>query len=568
MLFMIFSLLRMSQKSLHSHHSKQINATNISNFRCKMSFLHNQKLWIATKENLKNAFLREKVIRQLKPINNRKTAHKHCGDLYVRYIILCNNLGELYDQTLQPQKRQMIENLLIVATNRLLELKNEMQKIEMSEFICVDNTLIELKMTRQNIEVLCPFYFPRKRDIEVQKIVDEITSPMTNEEAREATGLDRFRKILSPDEIEAQRTIETKHKTATIITTHENTRQARTSWFNNKNNPRDSQPKQSPPFPEVDYNFCHKPDQVPLRKIKKTEFKFNLFRVKQIAAKNYKFYEPPKYVENEYGQIIRVKEKPQSFHETSENDENDEKMEIEKLRKIEEENQLKLLENLAMEKLREKSAIVIQKAFRKYQLMKLVKIRHRKRLEICGLIPKIDEYLDSPDPKLIAQQNLLKRRERKREFDEKLVKILEDEKSRILKHREPFIMEDITDDIRQWFNEFYKGAETFQRYPEEFEGGTVLVLTGETKTLEEFVAEKNKTPDQKKKEKEMKRKEKKRKVKELKKQKEKDKKAEIERLKLEKKQGPTWNFGDEKHFEKKTFGKIKLISFLRIRFFH
>lgn len=511
-----------------------------------MSFLHNQKLWIATKEDLRNVFLREKVIRQLKPVKTRKNAHKFCGELYARYIILCNNLGELYDQTLQPQKRQMIEKILIVATNRLQELKTEMQKIEMSEFICIDDSLVELKMTRQNIEFLCPFYFPRKRDIEIQKIVDKVSSSTDEVHMNEATGFGKFRntKILSTKEIE---THEMKLKTSIIIKNHESNLLERDYKIKSTTFPEEE---------EVSYEFCHKSDQIPLRKIKRTNFKFNLFRGKKVEKKNYNFYQPPKYVENEYGQIIRVKEKPQSFHHENEFDDEEIDEEIEKLKKIEEENQRILLENLAMEKLREKSSIVIQKAFRKYKLRKLMKMKYRKKLEICGLIPKIDNENIS-NPKFIAQQNLIKRRERKREFDEKLVKTLENEKSRILKFREPFIMEDITDDIRQWFNEFYKGAKAFHRYPEEFEGGTILVLTGETKTVEEFLIEKNKTPEQKKKEKDLKRKEKKRQTKELKKKQEKEKQEEIKRLNLEKKNGPIWNFNDEKRFVKKTFGKIK-----------
>lgn len=517
-----------------------------------MSFNHNQKLWIATREDLNNAFLREKVLRSMKPTRDREVAHKFCGDLYARYIILCNNLGEIYDQTLQTQKRDVIEKILISATNRLLELKNEMQKIEMSEFICVDDALIEMKMTPQNIEFLCPFYFPRKRDIEDQRVVDEIPISPTPSQVRanEATGLERFRKVLTPEEIEAQRMKKLKDKAATLIKAHEKAMQARILLYNIRNNPREFKPRE-PPFPEVE--FCHKPDQVPIRKIKRTEFKFNLFQAAKVADKNYKYYEPPKFVENEFGQLIRVREKSDSFHDEKLAEEENDQEEIENRKKIEEENERKNLEKLAMEKLREKSAIAVQREFRKYQLRKLAEIRNQKRLEICGLIPKI-ENPDIPTPKAIAKSDMLKRRERKREFDEKIVRILEDEKSRILRHREPFIMEDITNDIREWFKEFYQGSKDFHRYPEEFEGGTIMVLTGETKTVEEFLIEKNKTPEQKKKEKEEKKKEKKRLKKEQKKQLELEKKLEIERLKLERKQGPTFDFRDEKRFDKKTFG--------------
>jgi hypothetical protein len=57
-------------------------------------------------------------------------------------------------------------------------------------------------------------------------------------------------------------------------------------------------------------------------------------------------------------------------------------------------------------------------------------------------------------------------------------------------------MEDISDHIREWFREFYVGAKDFHRYPEEFEGGTILMVRGETQTVEEFLIEKKKTAEQ------------------------------------------------------------------------
>lgn len=529
-----------------------------------MSFQHNQKLWIATTEDLRNAFLREKVLRSMKPMTDRVEVHRFCGDLYARYVVLCNNLGELYDQTLQTPKRDVIENLLVTATHRLQELKLNMQKIEMSEFVCVDDALIEMKLTPQNIEFLCPFYFPRKRDIETQRIVDEIPKSPTPSEVllkkQQLTGLDKYRKVLTPEEIAAENLKKLKNNAASLIKSHEKARQARVLWFNLKNNPKQFHPKPKP-FPEVAYEFYHKADQVPLVKIKRTHFKFDLNRRAKVVDKNFKFYEPPKFIENEYGQKVRAKEKSVVFRdEVIYNGQEVDEEDLETVRQLELQREKKLAQEQIRLELEVKSAIKIQRAYHLYKFRKMLKVRRRKRLEICGLVHKI-ENPEIPSQISIAEQNRLKRRERKRKFDDKIVEILNDEKSRIIKSRGTFIMEDITDHIRAWFREFYDGAQDFHRYPEEFEGGTILVLTGETMTVEEFLKEKSKSDEQKKKEKQEKKKQKKREEKEKKKEMEREKKAEEQRLALERKQGPTWDFRDEKRFDTKHFSKFCIENF-------
>lgn len=514
-----------------------------------MSFPFYKKLWIATRKDLKNVVLREKVLPQLEPTLDRVFVHRLIGNLFARYIILCNNLSDLYDQTFQVQKRSVIEKILISSTNRLLELQKEMRKIEMSEFVYIDDALVELKLTPQNIEFLRPFYFPRKRDIEAQQVINEVPKLAEGVQSKEElTGLNKYRKVLTPEELEAERIRKLVEKSSSLIKIHEKAKQARVNWLNMKIFPETFKPKRRESV-KVSYDFIHQPDQVPLHKINRTIYKTNLYKPKVNIAK-FKYYEPPKYRINRLGQAVLI---PKILSETVEqlDDDDSELNEAEIAKQIE--DQLKVEADLDLTKKRDTAAIKIQRCYRYYLLKKALKKRNWERKITCGLVRKPHNNDDDAKQKYIEENLRNKRRERKQEFDEALIKALDDEKARILKVKSEFIMEDISDDIRQWFKEFYDGAKDFHRYPEEFEGGTIMVVRGETLTPEEFLVEKKKTPAQKAKEKTAK----KRKKKEAKTQKKKqaalDKKAEVERIKLENKQGPTWNFTDKK-YQSKNFG--------------
>lgn len=518
-----------------------------------MSSQHYGKMWIASKNDLENVLLREKVLPKLRPSRNRNYAHRLIGNIYVRYIVLCNNLSELYDQTLQVQKRQVIEKLLITSTKRLLELQMELQKIEMSQFVYADDALLELKLTSKSIEFLRPFYFPRKRDVEVQRVIDEIPKVSEEVEAVEAPkGLDKYRKVLTPEEVEAQRVFKEKVDAANLIKVHEKARQARITWLNIQQFPEKFKPKPQE-LPTFDYEFMHSPDQIPMFKIKRTKHRADLYRPKVNIAK-FTFYEPPKYRENKLGHLVIVpRKKSEMIAQVDEIEEETDLDEVEKAKQIEEENKLEAERKAEVEKKKSAAALVIQRCFRRYLKKRALERQNWKRMELCGVVvAPVDP--DKPNQKLIDEKMREKRRERKKEFDESFKKALEDEKARILKLKSEFIMEDITDDIRHWFRDFYDGTQDFHRYPEEFEGGTIMVLREETMTPEEFLVEKAKTPAMLAKEKADNKKKKKEEKKAKKKETTQKKKEEKARKLLEKKQGPTWDFADA-NFKSKNFGK-------------
>ena len=517
-----------------------------------MSFPFYNKLWIATKKDLKNVVLREKVLPQLEPTLNRVFVHRLIGNLFARYIVLCNNLSELHDQTLQVQKQPAIEQILISSTKRLLELQKEIRKIEMSEYVYLDDALMELKMTPENIEFLRPFYFPRKRDIEAQQVIDELPTATEGVQNKDQLkGLDKYRKVLTLEELEAQSFSKSMEKATNLIKIHEKAKQSRVNWLNMKLFPDIVifKPKRRETV-KVTYDFIHRPDQVPLHKIKRTNYKTNLYKPKVNIAK-FSYYEPPKFRINRLGQAVLIPKKVLEINERIDDVES-ELDDYELAQKDKEQNLLQEIAQADLQKKRVLAAIKIQRFYRSYRSEKALNKRNFERKVMCGLLKKPDDY-DKPKQSDIDEALRKKRRERKKEYDEVLIKALEDKKARILKVKSAFIMEDISDDIRQWFKEFYDNTKDFHRYPEEFEGGTIMVVRGETQTPKEFLIEKNKKPAQKAKEKENKKRLKKALKVQKKKQAVLDKKAEIDRIKLEMKQGPIWNFA-EKKYQSKNFG--------------
>lgn len=124
------------------------------------------------------------------------------------------------------------------------------------------------------------------------------------------------------------------------------------------------------------------------------------------------------------------------------------------------------------------------------------------------------------------QKNLEKRRQLRDQRIKEYVEANLNEKARVLKVIAPGLMEDVGDEIREWFREWYTKANTFDKYPDEEKGGSILVVRGETITPEHYLAEQ----ERKKKEKGKKKKDKEK----LKAEKAKKKAQEAERKRKEK----------------------------------
>lgn len=209
-----------------------------------------------------------------------------------------------------------------------------------------------------------------------------------------------------------------------------------------------------------------------------------------------------------------------------------------------------------------------------WRIYRIWKVKNEKEFRIVqgkllsGMIPSELNYENLEIQKSNQEAREI-RRLRKSEFDERFKKAVEDENARIVKLKTPYIMEDISDHIRSWFQKFHNGVGELDRYPEEFETGTILVIRGETKTVKEYrewlewkKKEAEKTKEVKLKEKEETKKLKAEAIDERKKSKAQARKKLREKKELDKLLGPEWDF-TEKKFRTKNVCKL-LLKFLKL----
>lgn len=83
----------------------------------------------------------------LRPERDRVVFFQRIATLYVCYAQIFRKLDEAYDQSVHPQKRRAIRQVLEGVMGRVLELKNEMVEKEFSEYHYMDDIIQDLKLT-------------------------------------------------------------------------------------------------------------------------------------------------------------------------------------------------------------------------------------------------------------------------------------------------------------------------------------------------------------------------------------------------------------------------------------
>lgn len=102
---------------------------------------------------------------QHEPIADRIEVIKLLKSRFVKYLRSVKRLDECYDQILQPQKRRLIKLLLDQSMGRLLEIKRELVEMDCSEFHYLDDVLIDLKLTPDDIIMPIPQYFLQEQTL-------------------------------------------------------------------------------------------------------------------------------------------------------------------------------------------------------------------------------------------------------------------------------------------------------------------------------------------------------------------------------------------------------------------
>jgi hypothetical protein len=134
----------------------------------------------------------------------------------------------------------------------------------------------------------------------------------------------------------------------------------------------------------------------------------------------------------------------------------------------------------------EYAALQIQKLWRGHCARQLVKRKEKERRFLIGMIEpswKSHEEFEK------LERNLQKRRDLRDQRIKEYIDANLNERARVFRVIGPRLMEDIGDEIREWFYQWYTQVKNFDKYPPEEKGGTVVVVRGETMTPKEWIDE-------------------------------------------------------------------------------
>ncbi|XP_051007538.1 IQ and AAA domain-containing protein 1-like [Acomys russatus] len=118
-----------------------------------------QRLWEASHVTLEEALEKEPALLEPVPARERQSFQYKLSVLYLYYLGLLRRFDMAYDQMVQPQKRRLLRRLLDAVAGRVLELKDELVRVDLCETHCLDRVLQDLNLTPSDLEVPIPRYF-------------------------------------------------------------------------------------------------------------------------------------------------------------------------------------------------------------------------------------------------------------------------------------------------------------------------------------------------------------------------------------------------------------------------
>ncbi|XP_069853199.1 IQ and AAA domain-containing protein 1-like isoform X2 [Dipodomys merriami] len=128
-----------------------------------------QRLWDASHMTLQELLNQEGPMLEPTPSRERSSFQYRLAMLYLYYLGLLRRFDLIYDQMVQPQKRRLVRRLLDGVAGRVLELKEEMVQVDLSETHWLDRALKDLKMTPADLEVPIPKYFQLEQSSAVRE---------------------------------------------------------------------------------------------------------------------------------------------------------------------------------------------------------------------------------------------------------------------------------------------------------------------------------------------------------------------------------------------------------------
>ncbi|KAK9869258.1 hypothetical protein WA026_003009 [Henosepilachna vigintioctopunctata] len=393
-----------------------------------MSFKYYTNWWIKNKAELEDLTKKDNAFLRIpNEVKERQIANKLVGGMYARYCMLVKELDICLDQLAQPQKTVTVRKLVESAVLRLKELYNELRWIDFSEYHYIDDSLIELKLIPHDIEFIHPYLsYPRPYDI--QQMYDRFKN-----------GERIYTKpiITNPEGVQ---------ETPVDATTEEN---------------------------------IEAPDSK--KRKKKMQTPLIIDQKEQLTPEEIEHKKREEVIKAAVDLIQRHERARQARLYHSE-------INVIYLKHLEESKPGKREIAKEAHTLEEKvkAATTIQKVYRGYFCRKYLKYREEERRILLGMYEKSFRSRKEFD---IEEQEIEKRRRLRELRIKEYIDGNLAEKERVLRVVGPGLMEDIGDEIREWFYQWYIRAKNFDKYPPEEKGGTILVVRGETMTPEEWIEE-------------------------------------------------------------------------------
>ncbi|XP_007939812.1 dynein regulatory complex protein 11 [Orycteropus afer afer] len=145
------------------------------------------KMWHQTQEAL-NSLLDKESQKLGEPHKDQVFVFEMLATFYIKYVQIFRKLENVYDQIVHPQKRVLIRKVLDGVMGRILELKNEMVELELTEFHYFDDILQDLKLAPQQLDIPIPRYFLKEK-LEVIKGREKILAQILADSGLDTTSM-------------------------------------------------------------------------------------------------------------------------------------------------------------------------------------------------------------------------------------------------------------------------------------------------------------------------------------------------------------------------------------------
>ncbi|XP_033207844.1 dynein regulatory complex protein 11-like isoform X2 [Belonocnema kinseyi] len=353
--------------------------------------------------------------------------------LYLKYRNIVRRLVICYDQMIQTQKRNLIKKMLDCAIGRMLEYKREIVNLDCSEHEWPDNFMIEMKLTPDDVVLTTPACFTSDRKALLEQRKKYIEDLIANANERDP----------SENENEVQSEMTSRMVSGVDLRPSKSRKRLRRSTQFSKSQ---LQPY-TEPVEEITARLA--------RQAQQKQFRDAILMIQ-------------KHERARTGRCVGIRAQRQYMYD-------------QKLRMGE------IDPKMESESRKMSAAITIQKAWRSYLARKSLKKKMNRVEELLGMtIPswKPHEIFDRDE------ENFQRRLALQPLAVKKIQERTNNERAKLWKIRGPGLMEDITDEIREWFILWYNELGYFDVYPAAEAGGSVLVTTGQTLTPEEYLLDK------------------------------------------------------------------------------